>query len=133
MAELVRIGRPGALYLLSVPDVTGERLQQVLAPPSYFARPNHLRIFERDGFAALVERAGLVVERRAYHGFYWAMWWLLFWECDIPLGTAPHHPVLESWARTWGLVLGLPNGLKIKDLFDRFMPRNQSIVARKPD
>lgn len=55
MAELARIGAPGALYLLTVPDVTQERLQTHLAPPMYFQKPNHVRIFEREDFAQLVQ------------------------------------------------------------------------------
>ena len=45
MAELVRLGRPGAQYLLSVPDPVGEHLQQGIAPADYFRAPNHIHIF----------------------------------------------------------------------------------------
>nr|BFE92840.1 class I SAM-dependent methyltransferase [Pseudomonas brassicacearum subsp. brassicacearum] len=46
MAELVRMGRPGAQYLLSVPASVGEHLQQGIAPPGYFQAPNHVQIFQ---------------------------------------------------------------------------------------
>lgn len=132
MAELVRVGEPGARYLITVPDTMQEKLQQHLAPRSYFEKPNHIRIFERAEFAALVETAGLIIERRSYYGFYWAMWWLLFWECNINFEGMPRHPVLDNWARTWASVLATEGGLKVKHLFDRFLPKNQVIVARKP-
>jgi SAM-dependent methyltransferase len=132
MAELVRIGKPGARYLITVPDTVQEKLQQHLAPPSYFEKPNHVRIFERAAFDALVTDAGLVIERRSYYGFYWAMWWLLFWECKVEFEGIPRHPVLDNWARTWAAVLATEGGVKVKHLFDRFMPKNQVIVASKP-
>jgi SAM-dependent methyltransferase len=132
MAELVRIGRPGARYLITVPDTVQEKMQQHLAPASYFEKPNHIRIFERADFEKLVRGAGLTIERRSYYGFYWAMWWLLFWECNIDFAGMPRHPVLDNWARTWAAVLATEGGIKVKHLFDRFMPKNQVIIASKP-
>ena len=132
MAELVRIGKPGARYLITVPDTTQEKLQQHVAPPTYFAKPNHIRIFERADFEALVRNAGLTIERRSFYGFYWAMWWLLFWECKVDFKGMPRHPVLDNWARTWAAVLATEDGVKVKHLFDRFMPKNQVIIASKP-
>jgi SAM-dependent methyltransferase len=132
MAELVRIGAPGARYLITVPDTVQEKMQQHLAPKSYFEKPNHIRIFERAEFDALVLNAGLVIERRSFYGFYWAMWWLLFWECNIDFAGMPRHPVLDNWARTWASVLATEGGLKVKHVFDRLMPKNQVIIARKP-
>jgi SAM-dependent methyltransferase len=132
MAELVRVGRPGARYLFTVPDTMQEKLQQHLAPATYFEKPNHVRIFERAAFETLVLDAGLIIERRSFYGFYWAMWWLLFWQCNIDFTGMPRHPVLDNWARTWAAVLATEGGLKVKHLFDRFMPKNQVIVASKP-
>ena len=132
LAELVRIGKPGARYLITVPDTVQEKLQKHLAPPSYFEKPNHIRIFERAEFDAAVTNAGLTIERRSFYGFYWAMWWLLFWECKIDFKGMPRHPVLDNWARTWAAVLATEEGIKVKHLFDRFMPKNQVIIASKP-
>ena len=39
VAELARVGEPDALYLLAVPDATGERIQQAFAPDYYFQSP----------------------------------------------------------------------------------------------
>lgn len=131
MSELVRVGKSGARYLLTVPDPVGENLQKHLAPALYFEKPNHLRIFERGAFGALVENAGLIIESRYYYAFYWTIWWLLFWQCNVPLD-APEHPVLDNWARTWKALLETKNGLRTKRVLDRFMPKQQVIVARKP-
>jgi SAM-dependent methyltransferase len=132
MAELARVGQPGARYLITVPDPVQEKLQQHLAPASYFEKPNHIRIFERADFEALITGAGLQVERKSFYGFYWSMWWLLFWECKLDFAGMPRHPVLDNWARTWAAVLATEDGIKVKHLFDRFMPKSQVIVARKP-
>ena len=129
LAELVRVGREGARYLLTVPDPVCETLQKTLAPPSYFAKPNHIRIIERDEFAAMVEAVGLTIERRASYGFYWSLWWLMFWVCKVDLGQA--HPVLDGWAQTWGALLDSPGGPQVKKVLDSFMPKSQVIIARK--
>jgi SAM-dependent methyltransferase len=130
-AELVRIGRPGSLYLVTVPGTREEQLQQLLAPPQYFEKPNHVRIFEPEAFAALVEGAGLEILHRTSYGFFWSIWWLLFWQTDIQLGQGS-HPSLDAWTRTWSEVLKGKDGARIKQAFDAFLPKAQVIVARKP-
>ncbi len=132
MAELVRVGQPGALYLITVPGEVQERIQKHLAPPQYFERPNHVRIFDAESFGALVEQAGLTIERRFVYSFYWAMWWTLFWQCSTPLETAAQHPMLAAWSKAWELVLKGRDGLQIQGLLNELMPKNQVIVARKP-
>ncbi|GAA5179036.1 class I SAM-dependent methyltransferase [Niveibacterium umoris] len=131
MAELVRVGRPGARYLLSVPDASSEALQQTIAAPSYFEPPNHVRVFSREAFERLVVDAGLVIEHRKLYGFYWTMWWCFFWTCKQDL-SPPWHPLLESWTRTWGLLLDTEQGGQIKAVLDNALPKSQLIVARKP-
>lgn len=132
LAELVRVGKPGAQYLLSVPDAVSESVQQQIAPPVYFAKPNHINIFSRDEFSRLVTDAGLIIEHRAYHGFYWSVFWTFFWTCDQDL-SPPWHPLLESWARTWDMMLKMRDGPRIKHALDQVMPKSQVIIARKPD
>ncbi|MBD9564960.1 class I SAM-dependent methyltransferase [Pseudomonas sp. PDM09] len=143
MAELVRMGRPGAQYLLSVPAPVGEHLQQGIAPASYFQSPNHVQIFTPERFAALVEDAGLVIEHRQATGFFWVMGMIFFWASERAAGRdlggavrdriqAPYPPLMESWARTWQDLLAQPNGLAIKQMLDQFMPKSQVIIARKP-
>ncbi|POF39052.1 SAM-dependent methyltransferase [Pseudomonas laurylsulfativorans] len=143
MAELVRMGRPGALYLLSVPSPVGEHLQKGIAPASYFQSPNHVQIFSAERFAALVEDAGLVIEHRQASGFFWVMGMIFFWASERAAGRelggavrdriqAPYPPLMESWAKTWQDLLAQPDGLAIKQMLDRFMPKSQVIIARKP-
>ncbi|WP_256585010.1 class I SAM-dependent methyltransferase [Pseudomonas sp. Irchel s3b2] len=143
MAELVRMGRPGAQYLISVPDPVGEHLQKGIAPPSYYQSPNHIQIFSRERFTELVENAGLVIEHRQSSGFFWVMGMIFFWASERAGGNdlsgavrdrihAPYPPLMESWARTWQDLLAQPNGLAIKQMLDQFMPKSQVIIARKP-
>lgn len=131
MAELVRVGRPGARYLLSVPDASSENLQRPFAAPSYFEPPNHVRVFEREAFERLVSDAGLIVEHRKLYGFYWTMWWCFFWTCKQDLAP-PWHPLLQSWTRTWGLLLDTEQGGQIKHALDNALPKSQIVIARKP-
>lgn len=132
MRELVRVARPGAQFLITVPDPLGESVQKKLAPESYFEHPNHIRVFPRDEFAQLIEDAGLIIERRVDYGFYWSIWWFFFWACKQDL-SPPWHPLLESWTNTWSILLSTPDGPRIKKALDEAMPKSQAIIARKPD
>jgi SAM-dependent methyltransferase len=130
MAELVRIGRPGALYMLSVPAAVSERLQEPVAAPAYFQKPNHIRVFEADVFERLVEDSGLVIETRSAYGFYWTMWWLFLWTAGAELGQP--HPLLDAWTRTWTELLRTPQGPQVKAALDALAPKAVAVVARKP-
>ncbi len=132
LAELVRVGKPGALYLLTVPDPVAEGLQLKLAPPIHFQRPNHIRIIGREEFARMATDAGLEVLSRGAHGFYWAMWLLMFWSCKVDLSEASGHPVLRNWSATWSALMDTDDGMRAKTAFDEFMPMSQYLVARKP-
>src|SRR5262249_42518945 len=79
LAELVRIGRADARYLISVPDPASEALMRVVAPPEYFQKPGHVNVFERAELDRLLGAAGLRIERRQGFGFYWSLWWALRW------------------------------------------------------
>ncbi|HWR81087.1 MAG TPA: class I SAM-dependent methyltransferase [Pseudomonas sp.] len=132
MSELVRVAKPGALFLFTVPDEVVEGVQKLVAPPVYFEKPNHIRIFKRGELEQLALDAGLVIEHRLQYGFYHAVWWSLFWACpDQPL-SAPWHFMLESWARTWSSLLDQPKGMLVKAALDEVMPKSRVIVARKP-
>jgi len=131
MREIVRVGQSGARYLISVPDPILEHLQKSLAAPSYYEKPNHVRIFQRDEFLSLINRSGLIVEQQTSYGFYWSMWWMFFWACKQDLAP-PWHPLLENWKKTWGALLDTPQGPQIKKILDDFMPKSQAIIARKP-
>ena len=131
MCELVRIGAPGARYLLSVPDPASEAWQKSLAPPKYFQPPGHVRIFERAAFKSLVADHGLTIERWHAYGFYWSVFWAMFWSCGVPLGTS--HPALEHWTQAWGALLQTANGKQVKAVLDGSIPKSQLILARKND
>jgi SAM-dependent methyltransferase len=131
LRELVRIGKPGALYLITVPDPVAEGVQQKVAPPLYFRQPNHVRILPRDEFRGLVEDAGLEIVEVGRYGFYWALWWAMFWACDVDLAS-PIHPALDNWARAWSALLDTADGPRVKEALDDVMPKSQVIVARKP-
>ena len=130
ISELVRVGKPGASYLLTVPDPSSESVQETLAPPAYWSKPNHLRVFTREEFDQLVEEAGLEIQKRAYKSFYWAMWWILFWASDQEFGT-PEGPILANWTRTWHSLITSAKGRQVKEALDEFMPKSQAIIARK--
>jgi SAM-dependent methyltransferase len=132
VAELVRVGRPGAQYLISVPDASAELVQKPVAAESYYQKPNHIHIFQRDEFRALLENAGLVIESHSMSSFYWAVWWSFFWLCGQRDFRGPAHPLLASWAQTWDLLMDMPNGLTLKRELDKQLAKAQIIVARKP-
>ncbi len=131
MAELARIGQPGALYLIACPAPGSEEIQKLLAPASYFQKPNHLRIIQPDELDDYVTASGLRVEGRFSSGFYWSIWWALFWAAGVPFDR-PHHPLLESWARTWQILLDQPGGPAVKHALDDLQPKTQMVLARKP-
>jgi len=132
LSEIVRVGKPGALYLLTVPDPVAENLQKKLAPAAHFQKPNHIRIIGRDEFPRMITDAGLEVLSSGSHGFFWAMWLLMFWTCKVDLSVAWEHPTMQHWAMTWSALLDTEDGQRVKQAFDEFMPISQFIVARKP-
>lgn len=130
LAELVRVGKPDALYLLAVPDPTSEAIQRELAPESYWHVPNHVRVFSREDFAATITRAGLTIEASHSVGFFRSMWWALFWCAEATLED-DDRPLLNSWNQTWAELLRHPNGMRVKQALDRALPKSQIVVARK--
>lgn len=143
MKELVRIGKPGALYLISVPGQAGEELQKSFADPGHFESPNHVRVFSKDEFESLVERSGLIIERQYGAGFYWTIWMCFFWACQKASGEPytgatmdkiepPYPDVLNSWADAWFRLLKMPEGMPVKQALDSFLPKSSILIARKP-
>lgn len=133
LAELYRIGKPGALYLLAVPGPESEYLQKNCgAPASCFEKPNHIRIIEREEFQQMVESAGLKIESYGYGGFYMAIYVAFFWICkSYQESLLTEEPLGLNWARTWHLFVDLPNSLNIIDELDTLLPKSQYIVAKK--
>ncbi len=140
LAELVRVGKPGAQYLITVPDSRSEMLQRPVAKPVYFSEPNHIQIFDKEDFVRLVENAGLKVERYDTWGFYWTVFMSLFWIVHqkesfdgavLDYIKPPYHPVLQSWSNTWAGLMELNGSEKLLESFDKYLPKTQVIVARK--
>jgi 2-polyprenyl-3-methyl-5-hydroxy-6-metoxy-1,4-benzoquinol methylase len=127
--ELVRIGKPGALYLLTVPDALSEAVLKQVAHPSAYQKPNHIRVFSREEFESLVLTAGLQILEHRYRGFYWAVWHALAWRCGFDV--KGRHPILDHWAKTWMGLIELPQGDDCIRALDRAMPKSQMILARK--
>jgi 2-polyprenyl-3-methyl-5-hydroxy-6-metoxy-1,4-benzoquinol methylase len=130
MSELFRVGKPGATYLITVPDPLGESVQKKIAPKEYWLPPNHVRVFERDEFSQLLENSGLEIEKRGSHGFYWSIWWILFWAAGQELGE-PEKPILSHWTATWNELIDKPDSRHIKDALEEFMPKSQILIAKK--
>jgi SAM-dependent methyltransferase len=131
LAELKRIGAPGARYLICVPAPFSERLLKNIAHPSYFEPPNHIRIIEPEEFRQMVTDAGLIVESESSYGAYWAIWWWMWW-CDPQPEVLARHPTLDHFALAWDRLLDGQDGLHIKKVMDRHLPKSLVIVARKP-
>ena len=140
--ELVRVGKPGALYLLSVPGEAGETIQLQTAPDSYFREPNHIHIFSETEFRHLVEQAGLEIETYSRTGFYWVLWMNLFWAIEAARGNEfeghirdtivpPFDKNLKQLASLWLKLIATPQGKAFKQQMDNLLPKNQVIVARK--
>jgi len=140
MAELVRVGKGGAQYLITVPDSRSEMLQKPVANPVYFSEPNHIQLFDKENFIRLVENSGLKVERYDTWGFYWTVFMSLFWivhqqeNFNSPILDSikpPYHPVLQSWSNTWAGLMELNGSEKLLESFDKYLPKTQVIIARK--
>jgi SAM-dependent methyltransferase len=143
LKELVRIGKPGALYLIAVPDKIGEDIQKNIAPNAYFEHPNHIHIFSRDKFSSLIKESGLDVLQHDYYGFFWTMWMLIYWVSnkasndtnqEIAHDTVqpPYYPLLNNWASLWYQFNKISEANIIKKQLDELMPKSQIIVAQKP-
>ncbi len=140
MAELVRVGKPGAKYLITVPDSRSEMLQKPVAQPVYFSAPNHIQIFDKESFIHLVEKSGLKVEQYDTWGFYWTVFMALFWVVHQEQNfngavleniKPPYHPVLQSWSNTWAGLMELKGAEKLLESFDQYLPKTQIIIAGK--
>jgi SAM-dependent methyltransferase len=145
LKELVRVGKPGAQYMITVPDSRSETLQKPIAAPVYFKEPNHIQIFDKNRLVSLIEKAGLQIERYETWGFYWTMLMSLFWIVgqegqetnyanpihDEIIGKKQYHPVIQNWSNTWDGVMNLGSGKKMIDVLDDYLPKAQMVIARK--
>jgi SAM-dependent methyltransferase len=144
LKELVRVGKPGAQYLISVPAPKGEYVQKECAPAVHFEPPNHIHIFEHQQFEDMLVNAGLVIEERNSAGFFWVVWLCMYWAAmkakgDIKPGATldkiepPYDPMLQHWAIAWHMLLQNPHGIEAKKALDEILHKSHAIIARKPD
>jgi 2-polyprenyl-3-methyl-5-hydroxy-6-metoxy-1,4-benzoquinol methylase/glycosyltransferase involved in cell wall biosynthesis len=129
MAELARVGMPGALYLLTVPAADVEAIQMEIGPTDYSRQPHHIRVFEGDAFKALVEGAGLRILRTTADGFFWSIGLFHVWTKGVRPGAS--SLTLDLWGAVWHYLLHAPHGLAIKRVLDSQLPKRQIIVAQK--
>ncbi|WP_287242002.1 methyltransferase domain-containing protein [Pseudoalteromonas sp.] len=140
LQELYRLGRPGAMYLITVPEATAENMQKSIGPVSHFEKPNHIQIFSREDFSELVLSVGLKIISHKFYGFYWSLWMNFLWTTqETPNEGAtmdninpPYHPLLTQWAHTWHLLLQKEKGHEVKQALDDLLPKTQVIIASKP-
>lgn len=137
LADLARLGRPGARYLITVPDPSSEALLKEVAPPQYWEKPLHVHIFERFQLDGMLGAAGLEVERRGFTGAYWSIFWTLRELVDTPY--FPGHPTystpppeIEAWDLIWESIRSSPKGAGVIRRLDELIPKSQILLARKP-
>jgi SAM-dependent methyltransferase len=133
ISELVRIGKPGARYLISVPDPASESVMKVVAPRWYFEKPLHVRIFEHEDLDRLCTDAGLVVEARMASGCFWSLWWIsrMAIGMEHKYSPTPDHAIFEHLDGLFGNLLATPKGPEAMQVLDRLIPKSQVILARK--
>lgn len=131
MAELWRIGKPGALYLISVPGQLSEELLKTVAPASWFEHPNHIRIFKPIEIQKLIESSGLIIESQEFVSFYWAIWHTILCLCEVEHHTGT-HPALDLWTEAWDVLLADENTKKRMQLLDKALHKSHIVIARKP-
>lgn len=134
LAEVVRVAKPGAQLLVSVPDARSEHFYAATSPVQCFQEPNHIRTFSAEAFRQLLLDAGLQIESHQFTGCFWSMFWPLSWMTCVPGTGLPldnPHPIIQHWIQLWQLVQDHPDGHKIRDALNQLLPKTQFIVARK--
>lgn len=136
LRELIRIAKPGAKMLLTVPDARSEQFVKATAPPQYFEVPNHIRVFDSDQFEELVTGGGLDILRHDYMGCFWSIYWPLAWLVCEPgspgLPMNHPHPITTHFAKCWKELQEHPEGHVIRNALNQLLPKSQSILAVKP-
>lgn len=132
LGELVRIGKPGARYLISVPHPTSEAVLRRIAPSWYFRPPFHIHVYEPEQLDVFLNTSGLEILARHDSGFYWSMCWFL----RMTVGMAdpyvlPEHPMLEAWDTVASHLSEHPRGHEVLRTLDGLVPKSQVRIARK--
>jgi ubiquinone/menaquinone biosynthesis C-methylase UbiE len=135
LAELYRIGLPGATYLITVPHQKAEDTQKFFAPKEYFEKPNHINIFSEEEVETLIKQAGFEIISQENTGFYQAIWWMFIWVCPgdrLSMGDVQNSTIMKRWVQTWTELLKNERGAQVKQILDNVLPKRRVVVARKP-
>jgi SAM-dependent methyltransferase len=133
VAELARIGRPGALYYISVPDPASEDLIRHVAPQWYWHPPFHRRIFGHHQLDTLLREGGLQVEQRERGGSYQTIRWLLWWTLGRdPYDLAEDAALMKIWDRMWSAMMSSPHSGTLRRMLEETIPKSQIVLASKP-
>ena len=139
MSEMLRIGKPGCIYLVSVPGQFSEEIMSRVGPPEIFQKPHHIRVFQHEEIRDLITETGLSIISESSAGFYSTFIWALRWmqsgnEPGLSRSTTNEEisdNLLRDWANAWNYLLDLSNGSTIKSLLDKLLPKSQIFVAQK--
>lgn len=133
LAELARVGKPGARYVISVPDPASESVMRAVAPKWYWEKPFHRHVYQHETLNALIGAAGLTVVERASRGFHQSLWWAFRMALGAKVGEpTPDHPVLKHWDAAWSALAKTPGGPRAAEALDRLIPKSQLVLAWKP-
>lgn len=128
--ELYRVGKTGARYLISAPAGISEQLQQGIAAKEHFLPPNHIQIFNDGELEQLIINTGFTIESVHLDGFYWTIWWLIFW-CDGQPLKPPWSELLQSWPMLWSTLMQTTKADTLRNKLNQAMPKTQIIIAIK--
>lgn len=131
LQEIMRIGTPDARYVISVPDSISETIMGIVSPPSYFQFPNHIHVFKRDEFQAMLEGAGLVIEHATFGGFFWSLWWFFHQSAALPGSPVTSEELTSAWQQTWDLFCRTPKIVEVQNALDMAIPKSQIYICRK--
>lgn len=133
LAELARVGRPGARYLITVPDPASEEVMRRVAPDWYWQAPYHRHVYGPGQLDALLQEVGLSIVAGGSQGFYWSMWWLFRMAMDPrPLDPEPEAGPFRHWEAAWAALAETPRGADLAKALDGVLPKSQVRIARKP-
>ena len=143
LKEAVRLGRPGARYLLSVPEGDSGLNLQTIDQSNGIKKSDNLQIYSMADFKHLVTVAGLTIERHQSLSFYWILWLYLSrvaaqgkvdsytWP-SMESEVVHQNHALDSSVQYRQSLMGLLHGAEIRQNPDDSLPKSQLIIASKP-
>ncbi|TYT74949.1 class I SAM-dependent methyltransferase [Desulfobotulus mexicanus] len=130
-AELVRVARPGADVVVSVPRFWPEKICWWLAKDYSHANQGHVRIYKKNELIRMLEAEGLEYRGCGYaHGLHSPFWWL---KCLVG-PTNNQHPAVRLYHRflVWD-IMEKPALTRIMDrILNPFMGKSLVLYFRKP-